>query len=246
MPDILIGGKNPVIETLKSDRSVHKIWVADGMKPSALQSIVSLAKKKNILIQRVPKRKLDDMKIENHQGVVAQIAAYKYSTLDDLFLQAEQRNEMPFFLILDEIEDPHNLGSILRTADCVGVHGIIIPKHRAVGLTHTVAKASTGAIEHVPVVRVTNIAQTLKVLKDAGLWIIAADLQNSRDYRELEANFPLALVIGSEGKGISRIVSKSCDFIYRLPMVGQATSLNASVAAALFLYEIYRKRYPFA
>lgn len=246
MPDILIGGKNPVIETLKSDRSVHKIWVADGMKPSALQSIVSLAKKKNVLIQRVPKRKLDDMKIENHQGVVAQIAAYKYSTLDDLFLQAEQRNEMPFFLILDEIEDPHNLGSILRTADCVGVHGIIIPKHRAVGLTHTVAKASTGAIEHVPVVRVTNIAQTLKVLKDAGLWIIAADLQNSRDYRELEANFPLALVIGSEGKGISRIVSKSCDFIYRLPMVGQATSLNASVAAALFLYEIYRKRYPFA
>ena len=246
MPDILIGGKNPVIETLKSDRSVHKIWVADGMKPSPLQSIVSLAKKKNILIQRVPKRKLDDMKIENHQGVVAQIAAYKYSTLDDLFLQAEQRNEMPFFLILDEIEDPHNLGSILRTADCVGVHGIIIPKHRAVGLTHTVAKASTGAIEHVPVVRVTNIAQTLKVLKDAGLWIIAADLQNSRDYRELEANFPLALVIGSEGKGISRIVSKSCDFIYRLPMVGQVTSLNASVAAALFLYEIYRKRYPFA
>ena len=246
MPDILIGGKNPVIETLKSDRSVHKIWVADGMKPSALQSIVSLAKKKNILIQPVPKRKLDDMKIENHQGVVAQIAAYKYSTLDDLFLQAEQRNEMPFFLILDEIEDPHNLGSILRTADCVGVHGIIIPKHRAVGLTHTVAKASTGAIEHVPVVRVTNIAQTLKVLKDAGLWIIAADLQNSRDYRELEANFPLALVIGSEGKGISRIVSKSCDFIYRLPMVGQVTSLNASVAAALFLYEIYRKRYPFA
>ena len=246
MPDILIGGKNPVIETLKSDRSVHKIWVADGMKPSALQSIVSLAKKKNILIQRVPKRKLDDMKIENHQGVVAQIAAYKYSTLDDLFLQAEQRNEMPFFLILDEIEDPHNLGSILRTADCVGVHGIIIPKHRAVGLTHTVAKASTGGIEHVPVVRVTNIAQTLKVLKDAGLWIIAADLQNSRDYRELEANFPLALVIGSEGKGISRIVSKSCDFIYRLPMVGQVTSLNASVAAALFLYEIYRKRYPFA
>lgn len=235
MPDILIGGKNPVIETLKSDRSVHKIWVADGMKPSALQSIVSLAKKKNVLIQRVPKRKLDDMKIENHQGVVAQIAAYKYSTLDDLFLQAEQRNEMPFFLILDEIEDPHNLGSILRTADCVGVHGIIIPKHRAVGLTHTVAKASTGAIEHVPVVRVTNIAQTLKVLKDAGLWIIAADLQNSRDYRELEANFPLALVIGSEGKGISRIVSKSCDFIYRLPMVGQVTSLNASVAAALFL-----------
>ncbi|MBQ7232220.1 MAG: 23S rRNA (guanosine(2251)-2'-O)-methyltransferase RlmB [Bacillales bacterium] len=246
MPDILIGGKNPVIETLKSDRSVHKIWVADGMKPSALQSIVSLAKKKNVLIQRVPKRKLDDMKIENHQGVVAQIAAYKYSTLDDLFLQAEQRNEMPFFLILDEVEDPHNLGSILRTADCVGVHGIIIPKHRAVGLTHTVAKASTGAIEHVPVVRVTNIAQTLKVLKDAGLWIIAADLQNSRDYRELEANFPLALVIGSEGKGISRIVSKSCDFIYRLPMVGQVTSLNASVAAALFLYEIYRKRYPFA
>ena len=246
MPDILIGGKNPVIETLKSDRSVHKIWVADGMKPSALQSIVSLAKKKNVLIQRVTKRKLDDMKIENHQGVVAQIAAYKYSTLDDLFLQAEQRNEMPFFLILDEIEDPHNLGSILRTADCVGVHGIIIPKHRAVGLTHTVAKASTGAIEHVPVVRVTNIAQTLKVLKDAGLWIIAADLQNSRDYRELEANFPLALVIGSEGKGISRIVSKSCDFIYRLPMVGQVTSLNASVAAALFLYEIYRKRYPFA
>lgn len=244
MEETLIGGRNPVLETLKSGRAIHKIWMADGVKPAAVDKIVTLAKQNNIIIQRVPKKKLDEMNVDNHQGIVAKVAAYQYHTLDDLFWRAKERNEMPFFLILDEIEDPHNLGSIMRTADCVGVHGIIIPKHRAVGLTHTVAKASTGAIEHIPVVRVTNLSQTIKQLKEAGLWIMAADLQRSKDYRELEADFPLALVIGSEGRGISRIVSRNCDFIYRLPMVGHVTSLNASVAASLFLYEIYRKRNP--
>lgn len=244
MEETLIGGRNPVFETLKSGRSVHKIWMAEGVKLVAVANLVSLAKEKNVIIQKVPKKKLDEMKVDNHQGIIAQVAAYQYSTLEELFRRAKDRNEMPFFLILDEIEDPHNLGSIMRTADCVGVHGIIIPKHRAVGLTHTVAKSSTGAIEHIPVVRVTNLAQTIEALKKEGLWIMAADLQKSRDYRELEADFPLALVIGSEGKGVSRIVSKNCDFIYRLPMVGHVTSLNASVAASLFLYEIYRKRNP--
>lgn len=246
MEETLIGGRNPVAEVLRSGRSVYKIWMAEGVKPAAITTILNLAKENKVIIQKVPKKKLDEMKVENHQGIIAQVAAYQYSTMDELFRRAKERNEMPFFLILDEIEDPHNLGSIMRTADCVGVHGIIIPKHRAVGLTHTVAKSSTGAIEHIPVVRVTNLSQTIESLKKEGLWVMAADLQKSRDYRELEADFPLALVIGSEGNGVSRIIAKHCDFIYRLPMVGHVTSLNASVAASLFLYEIYRKRNPLA
>ncbi len=179
-----------------------------------------------------------------HQGVVAQVAAYEYAELDDLFQKAEDRNEQPFILVLDEIEDPHNLGSIMRTADAVGAHGIIIPKRRAVGLTTTVAKASTGAIEHIPVVKVTNLSRTLEEMKQRGIWVVGTDASGKQDYRSLDGNMPLALVIGSEGKGMGRLVKEKCDFLIRLPMAGKVTSLNASVAAGLLMYEVYRKRSP--
>lgn len=179
-----------------------------------------------------------------HQGVVAQVAAYEYAELDELYKAAEERNEQPFFLILDELEDPHNLGSIMRTADAVGAHGIVIPKRRAVGLTTTVAKASTGAIEHIPVARVTNLARTLEEMKERGIWVVGTDASAREDYRNMDGNMPLALVIGSEGKGMGRLVKEKCDFLIKLPMAGKVTSLNASVAAGLLMYEVYRKRNP--
>ncbi len=176
--------------------------------------------------------------------MIAQAAAYRYYEIDDLFARAAERGEAPFFLILDELEDPHNLGAIMRTADAVGAHGLIIPKRRSVGLTQTVAKASTGAIEHVPVARVTNLARTIDELKERGVWVAGTDASAQDDYRSLDGTMPLALVIGSEGKGISRLVLEKCDFLFRLPMRGHVTSLNASVAASLLMYEVYRKRYP--
>lgn len=180
----------------------------------------------------------------NHQGVVASVAAYDYAEMDDLFQVAAERNEDPFFLILDEIEDPHNLGSIMRTADAVGAHGIIIPKRRAVGLTATVAKASTGAIEHIPVVRVTNLARTVDELKGKGVWIFGTDAKGKVDYRNMDGSLPVGLIIGSEGKGMARLLRDKCDFLVSLPMVGKVTSLNASVAASLLMYEVFRKRMP--
>ena len=173
------------------------------MKKSGVQELIELAKERGVLVQFVPKQKIDKL-AENHQGIVASVAAYNYAELDDLFNAAQSKNEDPFFIILDELEDPHNLGSIMRTADAIGAHGIIIPKRRAVGLTAVVAKASTGAIEHVPVVRVTNLAQTVDELKDRGVWIAGTDAKGSQDYRKMDATLPLALIIGSEGKGICR------------------------------------------
>jgi 23S rRNA (guanosine2251-2'-O)-methyltransferase len=239
--DIIIG-KNPVLEAIRSGREINKILIADSMRQGQFSQIQHMAKENGILVTVVPKKKLDELDPGQHQGVIAQVAAYNYFEIEDIFKKAETKNELPFFIVLDEIEDPHNLGSIMRTADAVGAHGIIIPKRRAVGLTSTVAKASTGAIEHVPVVRVTNISMTLEELKGKGVWVIGADIKKSKDYRELEADFPLALVIGSEGKGISRLVLDKCDFVYRLPMVGHVTSLNASVAGSLLMYEVFRKR----
>ncbi len=189
------------------------------------------------------RKKLDQLVEGNHQGVIAQVAAYQYAELEDLFKVAEKRNEDPFFLILDEIEDPHNLGSIMRTADATGAHGIIIPKRRAVGLTASVAKASTGAIEYIPVARVTNLSRTIDELKERGLWIAGTDAKGKTDYRNLDGTMPIGLVIGSEGKGMSRIIGEKCDFLITLPMVGKVTSLNASVAASLLMYEVYRKRH---
>ncbi|MDW0116728.1 23S rRNA (guanosine(2251)-2'-O)-methyltransferase RlmB [Sporosarcina thermotolerans] len=240
----LIGGKNPVAEALRSGRELNKIWIAEGLNKKSIGEILSLAKQSGVIVQAVPKQKLDGMLDVNHQGVIASVAAYSYAELDDLFAIAKNRGEDPFFLILDELEDPHNLGSILRTADATGVHGIIIPKRRSVGLTGVVAKASTGAIEHIPVVRVNNLSQTVEELKKAGVWIAGTDAKGSTDYRSMDATLPLAIIIGSEGKGMSRILKEKCDFLYHLPMVGHVTSLNASVAASLLMYEVLRKRTP--
>ncbi|OCA91705.1 23S rRNA (guanosine(2251)-2'-O)-methyltransferase RlmB [Bacillus wudalianchiensis] len=232
------------MEALRSDREINKIWIAEGAQKGPVQQIIKKAKERNVLVQFVPKQKIDQMSDENHQGIVASVAAYDYAELDDLFANAEKSGEEPFFLLLDEIEDPHNLGSIMRTADAVGVHGIIIPKRRAVGLTAAVAKASTGAIEYIPVVRVTNLSRTIDELKERGVWIAGTDAKGAEDYRRFDGKMPLGLVIGSEGKGIGRLIREKCDFLIQLPMAGRVTSLNASVAASVLMYEVYRRRHP--
>ncbi|RDX01093.1 23S rRNA (guanosine(2251)-2'-O)-methyltransferase RlmB [Listeria kieliensis] len=239
-----IGGRNPVLEALRSGREIQQILVAEGSNKGVMQQVIRLAKERKIDVRFVPKVKIDKVAEGAHQGVAAQVAAYHYYELDDLFKRAEEKGEQPFFIILDELEDPHNLGSIMRTADAVGAHGIIIPKRRSVSLTQTVAKASTGAIEYIPVVRVTNISQTMEELQKRGLWIFGTDASGSSDYRTMDAELALALVIGSEGKGMSRLVREKCDFLIHLPMIGKVTSLNASVAASLLMYEVYRKRNP--
>ncbi|MBO2536387.1 MULTISPECIES: 23S rRNA (guanosine(2251)-2'-O)-methyltransferase RlmB [Rummeliibacillus] len=238
----IIAGKNPVLEALRSTRDINKIWIAEGVKKSGINELLHLAKERGIIVQFVPKKKIDQLSSENHQGIVASVAAYNYAELDDLFKLAEARGEDPFFIILDELEDPHNLGSIMRTADAVGAHGIIIPKRRSVSLTAVVAKASTGAIEYIPTVRVNNLSQTVEELKERGVWIAGTDAKGSIDYRQMDATIPLAIIIGSEGRGMSRILKEKCDFLYNLPMIGHVTSLNASVAASLLMYEVFRKR----
>lgn len=240
----IIGGKNPVLEALRADRDINKIWIAEGVHKRGITELLQLANERKVIVQFVPKKKIDGLTDSNHQGIAAAVAAYNYAELDDLFKVAESRSEDPFFLILDELEDPHNLGSIMRTADAVGAHGLIIPKRRAVGLTAVVAKSSTGAIEHIPVVRVNNLSQIVDELKKRGVWIAGTDAKESVDYRKMDASLPLAVIIGSEGKGMSRILREKCDFLYQLPMVGHVTSLNASVAASLLMYEVYRKRHP--
>ncbi|MFS0784189.1 23S rRNA (guanosine(2251)-2'-O)-methyltransferase RlmB [Bacillus sp. 1P06AnD] len=244
MSEEFIIGRNPVIEALKSERDINKIWIAEGSQKGSMGQVINLAKEKKVMTQIVPKKKIDGMVEGIHQGVVAAVAAYQYADLEDLFALAEKRNESPFFLILDELEDPHNLGSIMRTADATGAHGIIIPKRRSVGLTATVAKASTGAIEYIPVARVTNLAQTIEKLKERGLWIVGTDAKGSDDYRNLDGNMSVGIIIGSEGKGMGRLLKDKCDFLVHMPMVGKVTSLNASVAASLLMYEVYRKRHP--
>ncbi|EPD49503.1 23S rRNA (guanosine(2251)-2'-O)-methyltransferase RlmB [Paenisporosarcina sp. FSL H8-0542] len=241
----IVSGKNPVLEALRSGRDMNKVWVAEGVKKAGIAELLQLAKEAGIIVQFVPKNKVDQLTDgANHQGVAASVAAYRYAEIDELFERAASRNEDPFFLILDELEDPHNLGSILRTADATGVHGVIIPKRRAVGLTAVVAKTSTGAIEHVPVARVGNLAQTVEDLKKRGVWIAGTDAKGSADYRRMDAKLPLAIIIGSEGKGMSRLLKEKCDFLYNMPMVGRVTSLNASVAAAILMYEVLRNRLP--
>lgn len=245
MSEEWIGGRNPVLEALRSDHSINKIWIAENSTRGVMKEVIQLAKQKGVIAQFVPRQKIDQLaKGIAHQGVLASIAAYPYVELDTLLEKAKEKSEDPFFLLLDEIEDPHNLGSIMRTADAAGVHGIIIPKRRAVGLTATVAKASAGAIQYIPVVRVTNMAQTIDRLKEEGLWIAGTDASAKEDYRQANFSLPLGLVIGSEGKGIGRLVLEKCDFLVRVPLAGQVTSLNASVAASLLMYEVYRRRNP--
>ena len=244
MSDEMIIGRNPVIEALKSGREMNKILLSEHISKQTEREVQQLAKKANTIVQKVPKQRLDQMTKGKHQGIIAYVSSYTYSTVEDIFSRAEERNEAPFIMILDELEDPHNLGAILRSADATGAHGVIIPKRRAVGLTETVAKASAGAIEHVPVARVTNIADTIDRLKEDHIWVVGTDERGSKDFRTLDGDTPLAIVIGNEGKGISRLVKKKCDWLVHLPMEGSITSLNASVAASLLMYEIYRKRHP--
>lgn len=239
-----ITGKNAVLEALKAERPINKIFISDQLQQQAAKKFEAAAKNNNILVQRVPKQKIDQLVDGNHQGVAASVAAYEYSDMEDLFSLAAERGEEPFFLILDELEDPHNLGSILRTADASGAHGVIIPKRRSVGLTAVVAKTSAGAVEHVPVVRVTNLARTIDELKERFVWVVGTAADGAEDYRGLEGTLPLALVIGNEGKGISRLTKEKCDWLVRLPMNGHVESLNASVTASLLMYEVYRNRYP--
>lgn len=240
--DNIVGGRNPVIETLQSSRDINKLFLQEGLSGEKVDRALSLAKKRKIPFSFVPKSKLDQLVDKgNHQGMVVSAAAVEYVELDDLFERAAKKNEAPFFLLLDGIEDPHNLGSIMRTADASGVHGIILPKRRAVGLTSVVAKASAGAIEHVPVVRVTNMVQVIKELKERGLWLFGTDMEGT-DYRTWEAEMAVGLVIGNEGKGMSRLVKEQMDGIVTIPMIGNVQSLNAGVAAGLLMYEVMRKR----
>lgn len=238
-----IAGKHSVLEALRSGRSIHKLWIAEQAQKPHIQPILAEAKKSGIVAQFVDKRKLDQMVQDvPHQGIVAQVAAYQYYEVEDLLARARDKNETPFLLILDEIEDPHNLGSILRTADCTGVHGVIIPKRRSVGLTATVSKTSAGAIEYVPVARVTNIAQTIEQLKEEGVWVAGADVSATQSVYEADFKLPLAIVIGNENRGIGRLIKEKCDFLVKLPMHGHINSLNASVAASVLMYEVVRQR----
>lgn len=237
-------GRHPAVMALKSDQEINKVFIQSGLKSDAISQIIKLAKEKRLVISNVPKTKLDQMSDhQNHQGVALAVAAYHYATIDDLFENAAKHDEDPFFLILDELEDPHNLGSIIRTADAAGVHGIIIPRRRAVGLTSVVAKTSTGAIEHVPVARVTNLVQTVQELKDQGVWLFGTDMKGT-DYRRWNAKGAVALVIGNEGKGISSLLKKNCDEMLTIPMIGHVQSLNASVAASLLIYQGFNSRHP--
>lgn len=243
MTEEMIVGKHSVLEALKAGRTINKIWISDQAQKTLTQPIVAEAKQQGIIVQFVDKRKLDTLaEGVQHQGVVAQVAAYGYVEVDDILAAARKRNEDPFILILDEIEDPHNLGSILRTADCTGVHGVIIPKRRSASLTSTVSKTSAGAVEYVPVARVTNIAQTIEYLKEQGVWVAGTDVKAAEPAYHSNFKLPLALVIGNESKGVGRLVKEKCDFLVKLPMLGRINSLNASVAAGVLMYEVVRQR----
>ncbi|AKP35917.1 23S rRNA (guanosine(2251)-2'-O)-methyltransferase RlmB [Leuconostoc mesenteroides] len=243
-PTEFVYGHHASVESLKSTQEINKVWLQTGLQDKIRNEITQLAKKKKLVIQQAPKSKLDELTDGgNHQGVVLSVAAFEYASIDDLFEQADKKGEAPFFVILDGIEDPHNLGSILRTADAAGVHGIIIPKRRAVQLTATVAKTSTGAIEHVPVARVTNLVNIVEELKKRNVWVFGTDMAGD-DYRRWDANGAVALIIGNEGRGISPLLKKKVDGMVTIPMVGHVQSLNASVAASLLIYQGYNSRNP--
>lgn len=238
----IIAGRNPVMEAIRSGRSIESILVAKGERSGSVVAIIAKAKQKNIPVKDVDSKKLDFLaKGVNHQGIVAQCAVKEYSTLEDIFALAEERGESPFIIVLDKIEDPHNLGAIIRTAECAGAHGVIIPERRSAGLSYTVEKTSAGALEYMPVVRVKNISAVLQKLKYKGIWVYGADMDGEH-YKKVNFDGAVALVIGNEGKGISPLVAKDCDVIVSLPMKGKINSLNASVAAGILMYEIADKR----
>ncbi len=237
-----IEGRNAVLEAFRSGKTVDKLFVLDGCQDGPVRTIVREARKHDTIINFVAKERLDQLsETGKHQGVIAISAAYEYAEVEDILKNAEKHNEPPFIILLDGIEDPHNLGAILRTANLVGAHGIIIPKRRAVGLTPTVAKTSAGAINYTPVAKVTNLTQTMKQLKDKGMWFVCADMGGTEMY-DLNLTGPIGLVIGNEGEGVSKLVRENCDMIASIPMKGDIDSLNASVATGVLAYEILRQR----
>lgn len=239
----VLEGRNSVYEALKAGRAINKILVSRGDREGSIKQIIAMAKEKGIIVQEVDRQKIDSIsETKSHQGVAAYVSAKEYVSVEDILEVAASKKEAPFIVILDEIADPNNLGSILRTAEVVGVHGIIIPKRRAVGLTAAVSKASAGAIEYVPVARVTNIVQTIEYLKKQNIWVVGTDSTGEKSFYESDLKGAIALVIGSEGKGMTRLVGESCDFTVNIPMKGRISSLNASVAAGIVMYEVSRQR----
>ena len=240
--EFTIEGRNAVIEAYRSGKPIDKLFILDGCQDGPMMTIKREAKKHDTVINYVKKERLDQMsETGKHQGVIAYIAAFEYATVDDILKKAEDKGEPPFVVILDDIEDPHNLGAIIRTANLAGAHGVIIPKHRAAGLTATAVKASAGAVSYTPVAKVTNISKTIEELKDKGLWFVCADMGGTTMY-DLDLKGPIGLVVGNEGKGVSRLVKEKCDFIASIPMFGDIDSLNASVATGVLAYEIVRQR----
>ena len=237
-----IEGRNAVLEAFRAGKTIDKLYVLDGCKDGPVQTIVREAKKHDTIINYVAKERLEQLsETKKHQGVIAMAAAYKYAEVEDILENARAKGEAPFIFLLDNIEDPHNLGAIIRTANLAGAHGVIIPKRRAVGLTGTVAKASAGAINYTPVAKVTNLTNTIKELKEQGMWFVCADMGGTTMY-DLDLKGPIGLVIGNEGEGVSKLVKENCDFIASIPMKGDIDSLNASVAAGVLAYEIVRQR----
>ena len=237
-----IEGRNAVLEAFRSGKCVDKLFILDGCQDGPVRTIAREARKTDTIINYVSKERLDQLsETHAHQGVIAQVAAYDYSTVDEILARAEEKGEAPFLIILDNVEDPHNLGAIIRTANLAGAHGVIIPKRRAVGLTSTVAKTSAGAINYTPVAKVTNIVRTIEELKEKVIWFVCADMGGETMY-DLDLTGPMGLVIGNEGEGVSRLVREACDFTASIPMKGDIDSLNASVAAGVLAYEIVRQR----
>ena len=238
----MIEGRNAVLEAFRSGKTVDKLYVQDGCKDGPVQTILREARKQDTIVQFVGKERLSQLsETGKHQGVIASVASYAYSTVEEMLALAKERGEDPFLILLDNIEDPHNLGAIIRTANIAGAHGVIIPKRRAVGLTATVAKTSAGALNYTPVAKVTNLSKTMEELKERGLWFVCADMDGESMY-SLNLTGPIGLVVGSEGEGVGRLVKEKCDFAAGIPMRGQITSLNASVAAGIMAYEIVRQR----
>ena len=242
MNELYVAGRNPVLELLKTDKQIDKLYILKGDLKGSIQKIIGIAKDRKIVMQQVDKMKLDSMSDGNaHQGVVALVTGYEYSSLDEILKFAQNKGESPFLVVLDGIEDTHNLGAIVRTAESAGVHGIIIPKRRSAMVNQTVYKSSAGAVEHIKIAQVTNISQTIDNLKKAGIWFYGADADAEEAYYNTKLRGPIALLIGNEGKGISRIVKEKCDFLVRIPMKGEIGSLNASNAASILIYEVVRQ-----
>ena len=242
MDDNLIFGRNAVMELLKSGRSVNKLFIAEGSRDGSIQKIFSLAKMAGMVVESISRDKLDKICSGRHQGVAAMAAAINYSTVEELLELAESKNESPFIILLDELDDPQNFGAILRTAEAVGVHGVIIPKRRSVQLNATVFKTSAGAAEYVKVAQITNVAQTLKNLRGRGLRIIGSDMSAEVNFNQADLTGGIVLIIGSEGKGMRRLTRENCDLLIKIPMIGKINSLNASAAGAVLMYEIFLQR----